>query len=545
MTLARRIAPWWLPPAIMSPSFVWLALDRSVWPWDQAWFAAHSLSLYQTLRHEPLAWFSALAATTPIKPPMVAWIGQFFVPAGWALGSIDAGLRLSIWACHLAALILVLRSLLDLSGGRTGAATAGVLVMGAAPLFMVLSTQYLAEAAQTLAVAWFVFVMSRAPRWSRSMLAAQLVAATSFAMLAKSTSPVYCALPGLVALFHMVARAPMPSESRRDRRSRAWLWWALALALATAASVWHAHNFGAVLMHTKAAAFGPVAELYGKRAGFMDSFGYWCKAAARVFFLQPVAVLAGTLVVLGAAKRLSGRPVTSLRYLDTCAGAALLQVGVALSTFTLASNRDPRYLAPLLPLVAVILSWPITQAGTWAAAVATLALTTQLALVHAQFFGIWLQRPSVLQAVPGVGPASITVLNRDDGPARELAAIVMRTCGHGTLRSDNYMGVELLHLNAHSLTHAAAKARLASHTGECHYHTLALQTVADVQWHLGARDFVYWVAVDPAVRPVPPEFAFLNQTSPIVFRQLRRRGILQPEPWNGPQGVLLFRFVKR
>ena len=62
-------------------------------------------------------------------------------------------------------------------------------MVGAAPIFIVLSTQYLAEAAQTLAVAWFVLIMARAPRWRRSMLAAHLVAATAFAMLAKTTSP--------------------------------------------------------------------------------------------------------------------------------------------------------------------------------------------------------------------------------------------------------------------------------------------------------------------------------------------------------------------
>jgi len=38
---------------------------------------------------------------------------------------------------------------------------------------------------------------------------------------------------------------------------------------------------------------------------------------------------------------------------------------------------------------------------------------------------------------------------------------------------------------------------------------------------------------------------FGNRTAPIVFRQLQRKGILQPEPWNGPPGVLLYRFVRR
>ena len=60
-----------------------------------------------------------------------------------------------------------------------------------------------------------------------------------------------------------------------------------------------------------------------------------------------------------------------------------------------------------------------------------------------------------------------------------------------------------------------------------------------------ATGYVYWITVDPHVRPIPKHFEFANQSAPVVFRRLLRKGALQQEPWSGPQGVLLYRFVRR
>ena len=158
----------WLPLAILCPGLAWLALDHAVWPWDQAWFGAQTVSLYETLRDTPLAWPAALARAAPLKPPAVVWIGQFFVPLGRALGSVDRSLLLSIWVTHLAVLVVLFRSLMGLFERRTLVAAVGTLVAGAAPVFIGLSTQYLAEGSQTLAVTWFVLIMSRTRAWSRS-----------------------------------------------------------------------------------------------------------------------------------------------------------------------------------------------------------------------------------------------------------------------------------------------------------------------------------------------------------------------------------------
>jgi hypothetical protein len=149
-----------------------------------------------------------------------------------------------------------------------------------------------------------------------------------------------------------------------------------------------------------------------------------------------------------------------------------------------------------------------------------------------------------LKAQAGID-GSFHLPHADDGPAAELRAIVERTCGRRGFGADNFVGVDLLRLNQHSLAYTAAKERLAGHAGTCTYHSAAFSTIEGAHALASGRPFVYWIAVDPDIRPVPPEVAFLNRTAPVVLRQLRRRGVLQPEPWNGPPGVLLFRFVSR
>jgi hypothetical protein len=537
----KHVIGLWPAPALLGPSLVWLALDRSVWPWDQAWFGAHTVSLYETLRGDLPGWPSALVHTTPSKPPAVAWIGQFFVPVGMAFGSVDAGLLLSIWLTHVIALIVVYCALVALSGGRTLAALAGTLSVGAAPLFVGLSTQYLAEAAQTLAVAWFAWIMVNAERCSRSKLAAHLLAAASFAMLAKATSPAYCAIPAAVATAHLARRrAP---ERERDGAAT-WRPWILAAPLAVMAIGWYAVNHEAVLHHARTAAFGPVAELYGRRESLARGFVEWCAMAWTVFLMRPVALLVAAFTVFGAARRVGGRSSPPAGWSDLAAAAAFLQLTVTLGVFALSPVREPRYLVPLLPLVSVVVCWALVRQGEWPARLVIGALAIQLVLVHTQVLGLWPARPPVLAADVGMAPA-LHVVHRDGGPAHDLAAIVRRTCPPGSSDVYSFVGVDLLELSGHALTYAAAKERLAGRAGRCRYDSIAFGSVESAEAEVKARTYRYWIAVDPEVRPIPAYHGFLNQSAPVLFRRLRRRGVLEEDPWNGPRGVLLYRFVTR
>ena len=540
----RRLPSLWLPLAILSPGLIWLALDRAVWPWDQAWFGAHTVTLYETLRQRPFDWPAAMIHATPLKPPAPVWIGQIFVPLGAVFGSVDAALLLSIWITHAAAVFVVFRTLIGLFEGRTVAAAAGTLAAAAAPVCVVLSTQYFAEGSQLLAVAWFVFIMARSPGWERSKVAAHLLMAASFAMLAKTTSPVFFAVPALVTVGELLRRPPRAHAPAPSRERAHWLLWTAAISLALLAGGWYAVNYSSALLLARTAAFGPVAELYGRRETFIGGFLSWWMLATDAFFLRPVALALAQAGLVSAGKRLVRGAMTPANRQDVAPAAAVLQILVTLTVFAASPVREPRYLEALLPLVAVIVGWISAGSGMRVGRLVLLMLATQLALVQTQALGLWPARPRPLRAGTAFDPI-LHELHFDTTPGADAAAIVRRTCGAGAAGVYHLVGVDLLALSGHALTYTAAKERLAGRAGDCRYVSLGFSSVAAAEAEVKARRYVYWITADPDLRPVLAPHVPLNQTAPVIFRRLRRRGALAEEPWDGPPGIRLFRFVSR
>ena len=204
------------------------------------------------------------------QAPGVSWFGQLFVPLGYFLGSIDVGLLLSIWVTQALTLVLMYRSISQLSGQDQLLSITGCLVVASAPLFVGMSHQYLAEPLQLLAVAWFVMIMSFAPKWNRAFILSQLVVATPVAMLAKVSSPLYCVGPGLIALWYVF------KPTRSSFVKHEWLQKRVVVALAAgvllnlAASAWYYRNITYVIQHVSIASSGPIAELYGKKDSFLQ-----------------------------------------------------------------------------------------------------------------------------------------------------------------------------------------------------------------------------------------------------------------------------------
>src|SRR5260370_25875737 len=92
----RSILPYIVSVLLVLPNFYWVLKDKTVWPWDQAWYGEVSVDLWYLLTHHLGQWPAAMLSAFGSKTPGVAWFGQFFVPLGQAVGSIWVGLLLSI-----------------------------------------------------------------------------------------------------------------------------------------------------------------------------------------------------------------------------------------------------------------------------------------------------------------------------------------------------------------------------------------------------------------------------------------------------------------
>src|SRR5262249_18006994 len=91
----RQVHPVLVGLALVIPSVAWISLDRSIWPWDPSWYGQVSVDLWATLRASPRVWPEAMTHAFGLKPPTIAWLGQFFVPFGRAVGGTEVALLLS------------------------------------------------------------------------------------------------------------------------------------------------------------------------------------------------------------------------------------------------------------------------------------------------------------------------------------------------------------------------------------------------------------------------------------------------------------------
>ena len=518
---ARRSALLLAALAIaVAPNLVWIWLDKTVWPWDPAWYGKHSVDLFVTLLHAPSEWWQAMMDALGRQAPGIAWAGQFFVPIGLWIGSIDTGLLLSIVCAQAVAVALTTVAVWDLSGRRRNAAATALVVMSSAPLLVGMSHYYFVEMMQTAAVAWFVLIMARAPSWSRMLTFGQLTLATWVAMLAKVSSPLFCFAPGLVALYYLVTR---PRRAPVRRRLAPSVTLALAILIGVATVAWYLHNGKAVVGHVSLSSRGPVAELYGESEQILPSLGFWLSAVAANFFSPYTMAVAGLTVAGAIAAAVLTRDVGPKRLLIACAVSGV-QIAAALLAFSLSPNRATRYLLPVLPYVVVLLGWAVSLLNRRIVTVAVIAaFTLQWAHVHAQ----------ALQLLPKAESGWLNPANRMRAHQRTLDALVRRTCpGPDATARASAVGVQLPWMNAPAASYAASKVA-APNRVTCEYDAVAYyESDADAAWtRLASRRLAYFIGMDGDY--AVPDTAIhrtLNQLNGPILKRVETSELFRPEP---------------
>jgi tetratricopeptide (TPR) repeat protein len=519
------------------PSLAWIALDRSAWPWDQAFYAKYTVDLFFALVRSPSAWSTAMVTGLGRMAPGIGWFGQFFVPVGALAGSIDFGLLLSLVVAQAFALALVSVAMWELSRNEFRVAVIGLIVMASAPAFVALGHVYVVEMHQTAAVAWFVFIMACAPRWPRLMTLSQLWLATSFAMLAKVSSPAYCVGPGVVALYYCFREE---RSDWSDFRLRIAATLAIGLPLGAATVVWYFRNIQFVAAHVAMASSGNVAELYGKQEKFLPGLKYWLGAVRANFFPSPaVVVMAGvllTFIVVSIA-----RPRVQDRRFLLAACVALFEIVAVLSGFALNANRDNRYLLPLLPYFALLVCWLMHRLDVPVITLAVVAVFGfQWGSANAQALGLVARS---LDTAPW--------LHAYDSDARSktiLETLVLKTCADPPGFHSNGVGVQLIWLNAPGVAYAAARESGPRHPVNCEYDAIGyFDDDQDRAWReLMAKKIAYYIAVDPTVHKIPATAVdtTVNQLNGPILSRIESSGLFQlEEPIPGLEGILIYRRV--
>jgi hypothetical protein len=452
----RAVFPCLVAGVLLLPSLVWVLLDRSVWPWDQAWYGQESVDLFYWLKHDRKVWLQMMHAVFGIKAPGIGWFGQFFVPLGKALGSIDLGLHFSVLIYQFLTLVLVYKTGRVLWPDRGAVVPlAGSVLVGAAPLFVGISHQYLTEPLQILGVAWVFYIAAAAPGWTRLQTLAHLTAAGSVAVLAKASSPCYCLLPGLLAASTLLRRRRAVGRVGWQRTVVHLAGFLAGLALVAATAAWYHKNGGLVRENAILCSTGWVAEHYGHKEAFARKLLFWVAGmreglfTPHTFYSALLLTLAGLAACLVGRRSAEDRPLP--RWGNVLALAAVFHVLLVLSIASLSIPEDTRYIVPLLPSVAVLTMWSLARIPGKEVGMALIALSLfQWGWVHGitlgsceHAFTSWLIRA-----------------NPDPTAADEVTRIVARTSDEAANWKYNIVGGELPWFSANAFSYYSAKHRL-------------------------------------------------------------------------------------
>ena len=540
----QRLLPVLVAAALVVPSIVWVSLDRSIWPWDPAWYAEVSVDLWATLRNHPSAWPDAMTHAFGLKPPAVAWLGQFFVPLGAIVGQDAVALLLSLVACQAASLALVYTALRGLAGGA--AALVSALVVAGSPLFVSMSHEYFAEPIQTVAVAWLLLILARAAERRPALTIAQLPGVLALAMLAKLSSPAYVAAPAVGAvLLVLLHRARRPQQRPPWQDAAVVSSSIVSILLVVAALSWYRINLDGAIQHARNASAD--TGLYGVDRSFLHQFPDWLERLRDTMFLPHVWLILGVLTVASLALAvLRGRRAMLRDARVVTVVACVVSVIVVLVALASQPNQEVRYLLPLLPLVAAPLALALCAARSRVILAAALGvLTIEYAGATLQSFG-YARQPSLV-SYRIASPA------RDTRFADALNGLISRTCTEGTAAKINVVGGEYPWLNANTLE-MLAFARYAESDRRCYYTSLGYaESDAEVAWKR-VQDLrpPFYISVDYGNRrnPLPEKQAAavaradaFNRVNVAIFKRITRSADFEPVPGSRRTGLVVFRAV--
>lgn len=509
LTLSAVIA------ALLFPSVIWIFKEQIVWPWDQAWYAEVALQLAHAAEDGPVAWFKAMLHLPTSKSPLLQWTAQALTASAGLLGSYERGFLLLNVAINAATLWLVFSTVLRL-GGSPVAGLAAVLLCGGASLFIGMAHQFMVEPLQALTVAGLMRLSLEAGHLPTMRLAAAATIWVALAFLAKTTSIGFIA-PFLlyIVLARLVGGRARPSAfGPRD-----WALAGVATLLVTATVAWYAVNWGNVLAHIRNATLSEVALHYGSIGTLGSKLRFWSAALLHALTPWPLvgyaialAVAAALAVAVGRALRapMRGWPAGLVASGALFAFCLTGTVAAGLLAYASQINEETRFLAPMIPLVAVLAGWGLSVLGReWLTSFAALLFAVNAAAGHLYAHGVIALPPqtSVWLRPYRVEPASVARFER----------AVRLSCDPRRLNRYAIIGVEMPDFNANSAAFFSEKQKGALGY-RCPYTSLgyAERDVDRAVKRIYALDSDYFVTLPADRIPADPTDALNQVAKPVA-----------------------------
>jgi Dolichyl-phosphate-mannose-protein mannosyltransferase len=506
--------------ACLAPSVIWILADSRVWWWDQSIYGEATLRVWQTgLDSWAQAVINAPGGQLPSisspdgqqvtdtlhgQPPVLVWLGQFFIPLRHVTGSFESALLL-VNICAAAGTLVLIYDIARRLGARGAGALAGVMTCAGSGMFIALTHQYFVEIMQCLAAAATMAVALDSEKRSYARTAAMIIGVIGFGFLSKASSMTF-----LLPMLCYVAVAAW--ASRRKIRPAARFGDAILFAGAVCAAglvaTWYWLHWQAVVQHVADATSSDFALHWGSPVNLPVKLRNWIGAFARSLS-SFVIVLAAMAAVVSAAFVVAIRRVAERRLGEwvkaSVADGTLFALAVAgtgagiIFAYSLQINDDVRFIVLLTPMAGVLVAWGLATIGNRIVSQLLLGvLALNAAVSHAYSFGF-----DPLHIVPAGDLAPIGQ-NQTPADAAGLDRAFRTTCHADDAGQPHLIVVTYATLNVNILNFYAAKESYASGF-RCFYTTYNVFD-PDAGHALDAIDAiapVYIVTVAPEQQPAP------------------------------------------
>jgi 4-amino-4-deoxy-L-arabinose transferase-like glycosyltransferase len=308
---------------LAATTLLWLALDRAPASWDDAWYLTNSLQTYDALTNGGAgAWLTKLNSVFGFKAPLIAALPTpFYLIFGrrWHAAYL---VNIAAMAVLFFAVYRIARHL-----WTPRAAALAVAIAGTMPLLYGLARWYMVEYALAALVAFAVLVLIKSELRAYSC-ALLFGAACGAGLLLKVTFPVYV-LPVFAYAF---VRSPRRVSS-------------LALALtacAVIAAPWYAGHLGPVYRNFIDAGYREGAAVQG---------------TGPIFAVHTVASYLSNVAREGVSRYYIGLAAIAIVWTrGRVRPAPLLFWLLPFAVFLFGGNKDVRFIAPILPALALLLA---------------------------------------------------------------------------------------------------------------------------------------------------------------------------------------------
>ncbi len=343
------------------PILAWNLINKSTWPWDQAWYAEESIRLWQALRTVNVNWLDAVLNAFHSKAPLIAWIGQFFVPLSEILG-IHESLLLSIWLTSLIAIFITYKYSYIASNQSRVISLLSVLIVCSSPLFVGLSHEYLTEIYQVLGIAYVYWLYFSSPTLSRGKIYYHLMFSLVIVFGSKSSTILYCFIP-LLGIVHNFFHKRISNQKITPLDL-------LLITLSTLFSLllatWYVKNIHEIYSFGVSSSSGMASIYYGKADSFFNKFIYW------IYVFQK-AIITKYVIYIGLMACIILIFIKPFKKVDhsrlKLAILVSLQALIPFIFFSLNINEESRYILPILPSITILI-----------------ALTASISKIHTKIF---------------------------------------------------------------------------------------------------------------------------------------------------------------